>query len=650
VKFTSLLYYLFTISILLIGLLEHLRSITEKKHLSEYRGLRAAVDAHCWLHRAKFCCITELASGIDTDKFISYCMDMVNLLLAHGIKPLIVFDGRQLPAKCEKNEERRLARENSRLLSDEAMTNGDEALAYSFMKKCVGVSSKMVRQLIDVLKSKGIEYMVSPYESDAQLAFLSRTKLIDLVITEDSDAIVYGCLRTLFKLNRDNAMGDEIFRKNMGCVTELSFSNWSDDQFKLFCCLSGCDYVTKLKNMGIKTAYQLVKDCNSIDSVISALRRSRFASFIDDYFIVKLEQAWLTFKHQLVYDPVSKTLKNLTPITETRGYTNMDKFLGEHMNVDLLHALVDGSIDPHKMMPYDTSKSKVCIDDCDTEIFKPIWRSSVEETSTSIWSFGISSNANSRLKSTDAIKSPNIVKSDGLSFFSPTNSRHDLLDVSSLKDDGVRVASSSKKERARSATKGVDFFQSLISEDQYYAMQALPDSLHRSKRSRIITKIDAGSEALIPAISHFSAEVNHEVDNLALDRHSNTDFVEKIRDKSLPFFKPRVKVVDEYEEPSPKSPVCDSTSLDEGNDEECLKENSQPEVENRLKSIISSNGGLYVNENDDISSLLYSDRIRSQQPSLHATKIAYFWQPSRHDEISPPQRFFEETEDFLSDA
>jgi len=54
-------------------------------------------------------------------------------------------------------------------------------------------------------------YIGAPYEADAQLAYLSRTGIANLVIKEDSDLIVYGCdrvsslkctgLLTLFKLH-----------------------------------------------------------------------------------------------------------------------------------------------------------------------------------------------------------------------------------------------------------------------------------------------------------------------------------------------------------------------------------------------------------------------------------------------------------------
>ena len=45
------------------------------------------------------------------------------------------------------------------------------------------------------MKADGIEYMVAPYEADAQLTHLSTINYVAAVITEDSDLMVYGCKR-----------------------------------------------------------------------------------------------------------------------------------------------------------------------------------------------------------------------------------------------------------------------------------------------------------------------------------------------------------------------------------------------------------------------------------------------------------------------
>lgn len=51
--------------------------------------------------------------------------------------------------------------------------------------------------VFQVLRSENIEFVVAPYEADAQLAYLSSLEVekggIVAVITEDSDLIAYGC-------------------------------------------------------------------------------------------------------------------------------------------------------------------------------------------------------------------------------------------------------------------------------------------------------------------------------------------------------------------------------------------------------------------------------------------------------------------------
>lgn len=51
--------------------------------------------------------------------------------------------------------------------------------------------------LLQKLKSESVEFIVAPYEADAQLAYLSSLEPhqggIAAIITEDSDLIAYGC-------------------------------------------------------------------------------------------------------------------------------------------------------------------------------------------------------------------------------------------------------------------------------------------------------------------------------------------------------------------------------------------------------------------------------------------------------------------------
>ena len=50
------------------GLLPVLKSITNSKHVREYKGQRVAIDGFSWLHKGSYCCARDLCEGVYTDK------------------------------------------------------------------------------------------------------------------------------------------------------------------------------------------------------------------------------------------------------------------------------------------------------------------------------------------------------------------------------------------------------------------------------------------------------------------------------------------------------------------------------------------------------------------------------------------------------
>jgi exonuclease 1 len=51
--------------------------------------------------------------------------------------------------------------------------------------------------MFQILRSERVEFLVAPYEADAQLAYFSSLQEerggISAIITEDSDLVAYGC-------------------------------------------------------------------------------------------------------------------------------------------------------------------------------------------------------------------------------------------------------------------------------------------------------------------------------------------------------------------------------------------------------------------------------------------------------------------------
>lgn len=81
------------------------------------------------------------------------------------------------------------------------------------------------------MKLEGVDYIVAPYEADAQLCFLEKEGYVDGIITEDSDLLVFGCKTVLFKMDKD---GNCVYirRTKIATVRDLPMHGWTDTQFR----------------------------------------------------------------------------------------------------------------------------------------------------------------------------------------------------------------------------------------------------------------------------------------------------------------------------------------------------------------------------------------------------------------------------------
>lgn len=184
------------------------------------------------------------------------------------------------------------------------------SLAKKKFAESLDVTPDLAYAFIKVLKDWKIEFYIAPYEADAQLALLYITKRVSCVITEDSDLLVYGVNKCLFKMD---CHGDGIFVdiENLGNVKELDFKNFSYDMLLTTCILSGCDYLESIKGIGFKTAHQLVQmnGCRIIDILQSIKYEGKYTIPCD--YKINFQRALLTFKFQYVFCPDKRELINL---------------------------------------------------------------------------------------------------------------------------------------------------------------------------------------------------------------------------------------------------------------------------------------------------------------------------------------------------
>jgi exonuclease-1 len=173
------------------GLLQFLAAAKEETRVSRFKGHRIGVDASGWMHRSLSTCARELSLGIHTEKHVRYCVSLVRALRRDGVEPLLVFDGASVSQKALVNAQRTDGRKAARRdLEARRAAGEDDGAVDKLSRKAVGVPQEMVHQLIAALREEHVEFIVAPYEADAQLAYLCRTGQVVAVISEDSDLCV----------------------------------------------------------------------------------------------------------------------------------------------------------------------------------------------------------------------------------------------------------------------------------------------------------------------------------------------------------------------------------------------------------------------------------------------------------------------------
>jgi exonuclease-1 len=395
------------------GLLPCLQSITKHVSLEKYRGLTAAIDAMCWLHKGVFTGdvnalvkyqiremeIEEKASetyeneqdkrdddndgnivkrlsfdncetvkkpkgAYHTQSFdcpdaklaMSKCVDYVirhaELIRSKfGIETILVIDGGSLPSKKGTNEKRRLDRSEAFKKGLEAEKRNDNREARKQFSRACSISHEIRHLLVIQCKLRGVPFLVAPYEADAQLAKLAHCGIADVIISEDSDLLAYACPRVLFKIDFKTGKGDEIqIMRDLPSNDSLSFQHWSHDMFVYMCILAGCDYCEGIPGVGIKTAHKYVRMYRNPAKIFKSLKASgKMPIDFEKCFWV----AYKTFRHQRVYCPQRKMIESLNPMDEQGDNDTIWDYLGPWLEPALGIAIAKGDIHPTRLISWD---------------------------------------------------------------------------------------------------------------------------------------------------------------------------------------------------------------------------------------------------------------------------------------------------------
>ncbi|KAJ1718694.1 hypothetical protein LPJ53_006374 [Coemansia erecta] len=332
------------------GLIPLLGQAQTNGHIKQFSGQTVGIDSYIWLYKGAFGCAADLALAQPTTKYITFFMTRARMLRHYGVEPLFVFDGGLLPSKRHTELERQQRRQEKRQLGIKLWNKGSKKQAFEQFTRSLEVTPEMAKEAIKALEEEGFGYIVAPFEADAQLAYLERTGAIAAAISEDSDLIVFGCRKIIFKLDQYGS-GRIFDRSRLAKVTEVDVSDWTDAQIRHMCIISGCDYVASLPGIGLKKAYRYVARSSSLSMAVDLMRADGLA--VPDDYEAEVTRADLTFMYQRVYNPSQKCLDFVSgPLAKDAPKLEEMPFLGEMLEAHVAEAIATARIDPTTKMPF----------------------------------------------------------------------------------------------------------------------------------------------------------------------------------------------------------------------------------------------------------------------------------------------------------
>ena len=333
----------------------------------------------------------------------------------YGITPVIVFDGDRLPAKGGEEKERRERRAECMRKGHERLAARDRDGATFMFAQGLDITPAMAHELIAALKREGFEFIVAPYEADAQIAALAQLGAkgepggVDIVFTEDLTSWLTGApwfcssltsRRSPQELLLEDVMAgppleapDDLNGVNAVCdIDELDddedgiavvggargkrkggagrgscqvqsrrrrqgsaeLYRLKHEQFLELCVLSGCDFLPNIRGGRHRgQVHVLVAKHRSVAAVLAVLHGDK-KIHVPPGYDDDFRRAFWTFRHARVYDPALRRLRPLNPMPEElKDDGGVDTaFLGAAVADDVAVEVAEGRLDPITRKPF----------------------------------------------------------------------------------------------------------------------------------------------------------------------------------------------------------------------------------------------------------------------------------------------------------
>jgi flap endonuclease-1 len=256
----------------------------QETSMQALKGRTIAVDAHNTLYQ--FVSIIRQPDGTPlkdhegrVTSHLSGILHRGGNMVAAGLDPVFVFDGKPHELKSATVQERKARKEKAQQDYEEALAEGDMERARAKASQTSRLDKPMIEQAKRLILALGMGYVEAPEEGEAQAARMVREGQAYAVASQDFDALLFGAPRLVRnltvtgrrKLPRKqvwvDVMPEELVLEDVEAQLGVSREALVD-----LALLLGTDYNPGVKGVGPKKALALIQEHGDLEGIQRALQ------------------------------------------------------------------------------------------------------------------------------------------------------------------------------------------------------------------------------------------------------------------------------------------------------------------------------------------------------------------------------------------
>lgn len=296
-----------------------IKNIKNVNNFDEFIGKKVGIDLSLFICKFLY----------NKDNILEELIKQNLLFNNYNITPYYVFDGMYPDEKIDtinnrKNKKSKVNKKIKRLEEIKNEFNKDfkyliDKNINKLKKRLIYINDDIINTIKLFFNYSNIIYFQFNYESDVVLSSLSKYNIIDYVISDDIDLIVYGSKYMLKNFSF----------KHKSCVIYskddiLSKLDIDYDQLIILNLLLGCDYNEKIKNISINDIFNIVYNHKNLNNIQKYLNNDKY----NDFFLL-VNNSLKIYQINIDKDIFDHILNNRL---NTLNYNKLNKLLDEQIN------------------------------------------------------------------------------------------------------------------------------------------------------------------------------------------------------------------------------------------------------------------------------------------------------------------------------